>query len=63
MRLGEGILTVQIIGFICILNENFWPVGLGRVEFVGYQKIPGEGEREEMIYILVFFSNLKIFGK
>lgn len=37
--IGEGVLTAQIIGFICILNEIFWPVVLGAVEFVGNQKI------------------------
>lgn len=47
MRIGEHILTAQIIGFICILNENFWPVGLDRVEFVGNQKIPGKGKGKE----------------
>lgn len=39
MKIGEDILTVQIIGFICILNEFFLPIGLSRVEFVGNQKI------------------------
>lgn len=43
----EGILTTQIISFICILNEIFCPVGLGRVEFVGNQKIPGRRGKEK----------------
>lgn len=40
------VLTAQIIGFICILNEILsWTVGLGAVEFVGNQKIPVRRER------------------
>lgn len=45
MRIGEGILTAQIIGYICILNEKFRPVGLSRVEFVANQKIPERREK------------------
>lgn len=41
----EGCINTQIIGFICILNEIFWTVGLGAVEFVGNQKIPVRRER------------------
>ena len=42
---GNGVLTAEIIGFICILIEIFWTVGLGAVEFVGNQKIPVRRER------------------
>lgn len=45
LTLGNGVLTAEIIGFICILNEIFWTVGLGAVEFVGNQKIPVRRER------------------
>lgn len=44
---GEGVLAVQIIGFICILNEIFWPVALGAVEFVGNQKKSCEKGKEK----------------
>lgn len=55
MRIGEGILTAQIIGFTCILNEKCQPVGLGRVEFVCNQKIPGRREkRRNNIHSSVF---------
>ena len=45
LTLRNGVLTAEIIGFICILNEIFWTVGLGAVEFVGNQKIPVRRER------------------
>lgn len=55
MRIGEGILTAQIIGSICILNEKFWPIGLSRVEFLGHQKIPERREkRRNDIHSIVF---------
>lgn len=47
MRLWKGVLTAQIIGFICILNEIFWPVGHGGVEFVGNQKNSWKKEKEK----------------
>lgn len=55
MRIREGILTAQIISLICILNEIFWPVGLGRVEFVGSQKLSGRRrKRRNYIHSSVF---------
>lgn len=54
MRIREDILTVQIISFIFILNESFWPVGLGRVEFVGNQKIPRRRKGRNDIHSSVF---------
>ena len=58
---GKGVLTAQIIGFICILNEIFWPVALGAVEFVGNQKIlVRRGKRRNAIHSSAFQSSAGI---